>query len=237
MSDDRKYRKPLMEKKRRARINESLDSLKQILLECDPHSVSKKSAKLEKADILEMTVSYLQNLKKPPVQQSYYQPATTYGYYPAQNRYCAQSFSSKNGNGGHVYYGDLHLIEPKPGLCFKIHTPDQPRLYPNPRKSQYPTLFQSCTEWLEKDRNCLGLRTQNSEILVLHCKGVANRRRPGCYKIINRDKREEIVCQKVNKKEGCEVISTRTNLTIVVACGPIGYSAGASQGRKRKRQR
>ncbi|KAI4460569.1 basic helix-loop-helix transcription factor hes-related [Holotrichia oblita] len=72
VSESRKIRKPLMEKKRRARINDSLETLKQILLESkttikDPSSTIKKSgqrtAKLEKADILEMTVRYLQHLR------------------------------------------------------------------------------------------------------------------------------------------------------------------------------
>lgn len=65
MMDERRIRKPLMEKKRRARINESLEALKQILIECDPEIFSRtghKSAKLEKADILEMTVNYIQKV-------------------------------------------------------------------------------------------------------------------------------------------------------------------------------
>ncbi|KAK4876141.1 hypothetical protein RN001_012563 [Aquatica leii] len=64
-----KIRKPLMEKKRRARINDSLETLKQILLDSKTtlkESAQKKNgqrtAKLEKADILEMTVRYLQHL-------------------------------------------------------------------------------------------------------------------------------------------------------------------------------
>lgn len=62
----RKIRKPLMEKKRRARINDSLDTLKQILLQntvAIPTSGG-RIAKLEKADILEMTVRYVQNLHR-----------------------------------------------------------------------------------------------------------------------------------------------------------------------------
>lgn len=58
-----------MEKKRRARINDSLETLKQILLDSKTtlkESTDKKNgqrtAKLEKADILEMTVRYLQHL-------------------------------------------------------------------------------------------------------------------------------------------------------------------------------
>lgn len=66
-SEDRKVRKPLMEKKRRARINNSLEHLKKILLECDPATAMSKhgqrTSKLEKADILELTVKYLQTLK------------------------------------------------------------------------------------------------------------------------------------------------------------------------------
>lgn len=63
ISESRKIRKPIMEKKRRARINESLETLKKMLLECNPHKTDQKNVKLEKADILEMTVRYLQHLK------------------------------------------------------------------------------------------------------------------------------------------------------------------------------
>nr|CAI5824918.1 unnamed protein product [Callosobruchus analis] len=121
---------------------------------------------------------------------------------------------------------ELHAIENKPGICFKIHTPNQPNLFPNPRRPEYSSLFESCTEWLKEDKNCLGLRTQNNEILVLHCKGQRKRNRPGCYKIINRDKREEIICQKVNRQQSnCEVVNTRTNLNIVIYCPPTRVAA------------
>ncbi|KAJ3643040.1 hypothetical protein Zmor_025778 [Zophobas morio] len=70
VSETRKIRKPLMEKKRRARINDSLEALKQILLDSKAtlkESASRRSgqrtAKLEKADILEMTVRYVQHLR------------------------------------------------------------------------------------------------------------------------------------------------------------------------------
>lgn len=89
MCNDRKFRKPMMEKKRRARINESLENLKQILLECDPESVNKKNSKLEKADILEMTVKYLQSVKNKAPSPSYYKESS-YGNntnYSTMNRY------------------------------------------------------------------------------------------------------------------------------------------------------
>lgn len=59
----RKNRKPLMEKRRRARINDSLETLKDILLK-NTVAITQGSrpTKLEKADILEMTVRYLQML-------------------------------------------------------------------------------------------------------------------------------------------------------------------------------
>lgn len=63
-----------MEKKRRARINDSLEALKQMLLESATNilpTISNKNntnnqrpAKLEKADILELTVRYLQQIQQ-----------------------------------------------------------------------------------------------------------------------------------------------------------------------------
>ncbi|KAK6014663.1 Helix-loop-helix DNA-binding domain protein, partial [Ostertagia ostertagi] len=64
-SDERghakKTNKPMMEKKRRARINHCLSELKEILI-CDKHA-SAGHAKWEKADILEMTVDYIKKLR------------------------------------------------------------------------------------------------------------------------------------------------------------------------------
>lgn len=56
----RKIRKPKIEKLRRARINQSLESLKEILLR-NTISIPQGSRpfKLEKADILEMSVRYI----------------------------------------------------------------------------------------------------------------------------------------------------------------------------------
>lgn len=58
----RKSSKPLMEKRRRARINQSLNELKSLILEAMKKDTSCYS-KLEKADILEMTVRHLRNLR------------------------------------------------------------------------------------------------------------------------------------------------------------------------------
>ncbi|KRY68150.1 Enhancer of split mgamma protein [Trichinella pseudospiralis] len=58
---DRKLKKPLMEKRRRARINHCLTELKSILMAADPKADQNTAgqSKVEKADILEMTVQLL----------------------------------------------------------------------------------------------------------------------------------------------------------------------------------
>lgn len=58
---ERKSNKPIMEKKRRARINHCLNQLKALILEAD--NERSRHSKLEKADILEMTVKYLQTFR------------------------------------------------------------------------------------------------------------------------------------------------------------------------------
>ncbi|CAL9703507.1 unnamed protein product [Knipowitschia caucasica] len=57
----RKTLKPLMEKRRRARINDSLNHLKNLILPLTGRDKSRYS-KLEKADILEMTVRFLSEM-------------------------------------------------------------------------------------------------------------------------------------------------------------------------------
>merc|ERR1711892_568221 len=59
----RKVMKPLIERKRRARINACLDELKDLMvfaLQTEGESISK----LEKADVLELTVKHLRKLKR-----------------------------------------------------------------------------------------------------------------------------------------------------------------------------
>merc|ERR1712241_383708 len=59
----RKVMKPLLERKRRARINKCLDNLKDIMvnaLQAEGESITK----LEKADVLELTVRHLRKLKQ-----------------------------------------------------------------------------------------------------------------------------------------------------------------------------
>ncbi|KAG1935274.1 hairy-related 8.2 isoform X1 [Pimephales promelas] len=57
--EERKLRKPLIERKRRERINLCLDQLRETVV----GAFSLDQSKLEKADILEMTVKHLQNIQ------------------------------------------------------------------------------------------------------------------------------------------------------------------------------
>ncbi|XP_020505911.1 transcription factor HES-1-B-like [Labrus bergylta] len=63
LTESRKSSKPIMEKRRRARINESLGQLKTLIMDALKKDSSRHS-KLEKADILEMTVKHLRNLQR-----------------------------------------------------------------------------------------------------------------------------------------------------------------------------
>ncbi|KAH3780252.1 hypothetical protein DPMN_158062 [Dreissena polymorpha] len=58
----RKIKKPLIERKRRERINNCLAQLKTILLENIKQNGGTQVSKLDKADILEMTVSHLRQI-------------------------------------------------------------------------------------------------------------------------------------------------------------------------------
>nr|XP_057941136.1 transcription factor HES-2.1 [Doryrhamphus excisus] len=69
----RKTLKPLLEKRRRARINDSLSHLKSLILPLVGKDNSRYS-KLEKADILEMTVRFLRDLPASPAKD----PAESY---------------------------------------------------------------------------------------------------------------------------------------------------------------
>ncbi|XP_030634655.1 hairy-related 8.2 [Chanos chanos] len=57
--EERKLRKPLIERKRRERINNCLDQLRETVV----GAFRLDQSKLEKADILEMTVKHLQNIQ------------------------------------------------------------------------------------------------------------------------------------------------------------------------------
>jgi hairy-and-enhancer-of-split protein len=59
----RKVMKPLLERKRRARINKCLDELKDLMLFALEQESGEGMVRLEKADILEVTVRHMRKLK------------------------------------------------------------------------------------------------------------------------------------------------------------------------------
>ncbi len=82
--------KPLLERKRRARINKCLDDLKDLMvfaLQSEGESITK----LEKADVLELTVRHLQKLKRQ--QQLQANPALDIDRYQAGFSACASEVS------------------------------------------------------------------------------------------------------------------------------------------------
>ncbi|XP_019723688.1 transcription factor HES-2-like isoform X2 [Hippocampus comes] len=82
----RKTMKPLVEKRRRARINDSLNHLKELILPLTGRDKSRNS-KLEKADILEMTVRFLSDI--PPVQNKHSTDSYKEGYHACLQRVSA----------------------------------------------------------------------------------------------------------------------------------------------------
>ncbi|XP_046352092.1 transcription factor HES-1-A-like [Haliotis rufescens] len=84
----RKSNKPLMEKKRRARINNCLGQLKTLTLQALKKDSSQFS-KLEKADILELTVKHLRNLQRQQISGSMATDTSVMGKYRAGFNECA----------------------------------------------------------------------------------------------------------------------------------------------------
>merc|ERR1712083_805865 len=87
----RKVMKPLLERKRRARINKCLDDLKDLMVS-SLQSEGESITKLEKADVLELTVRHLQKLKRQNALGL--TPEATYaGRFKAGYANCAQEVS------------------------------------------------------------------------------------------------------------------------------------------------
>merc|ERR1711899_145254 len=86
----RKVMKPLLERKRRARINKCLDELKDLMvyaLQSEGESITK----LEKADVLELTVNHIRKLKRQ--QQLQANPSLDMDRYRAGFTACASEVS------------------------------------------------------------------------------------------------------------------------------------------------
>ncbi|XP_055335635.1 transcription factor HES-4-like [Paramacrobiotus metropolitanus] len=92
MSEHRRASKPIMEKRRRARINNSLSELKSLILDATRKDCSRHS-KLEKADILEMTVKHLQALQRQQMAAAVATDPTVLNKFKAGFSECASEIS------------------------------------------------------------------------------------------------------------------------------------------------
>ncbi|CAH1775309.1 unnamed protein product [Owenia fusiformis] len=99
LASDKRSNKPMMEKRRRARINASLAELKALLIDFMKTEGSRHS-KMEKADILEMTVRHLRQLQRQQYSGST-EPTQMAKFHAGYNE-CASQLSnvlSNTGNG------------------------------------------------------------------------------------------------------------------------------------------
>uniref|UniRef100_A0A8C6UP26 Transcription factor HES-5 n=1 Tax=Neogobius melanostomus TaxID=47308 RepID=A0A8C6UP26_9GOBI len=93
LSLSHKLRKPVVEKLRRERINSSIEQLKSLL--CAEFLHQQPDSKLDKADILEMTVSFLTRLLQQRKTHFMSQSHCTEQRNHREAPFCRQSSSSK----------------------------------------------------------------------------------------------------------------------------------------------
>eukprot|EP00058_Branchiostoma_floridae_P006235 XP_002591723.1 hypothetical protein BRAFLDRAFT_265744 [Branchiostoma floridae] len=119
-SEGRKSSKPIMEKRRRARINDSLNQLKTLILDALKKDSSRHS-KLEKADILEMTVKHLRNLQRQHVAAAVSTDPNVLGQYRAGFNECMTEVSSFLGSASTVET-EVHqrLLNHLAGCCHTV---------------------------------------------------------------------------------------------------------------------
>ncbi|XP_011292933.2 enhancer of split mgamma protein-like [Musca domestica] len=113
----RKIMKPMLERKRRARINKCLDELKDLMtgtLQADGENVSK----LEKADILELTVRHLQRLREKNALYVRHNDTLNMEKFWAGFQHCAAEVAQYLNKFDHQLGGDLiqHITSYAPSL-------------------------------------------------------------------------------------------------------------------------
>ncbi|XP_060092471.1 transcription factor HES-1-like [Heteronotia binoei] len=124
----RKSIKPLIEKRRRARINASLEQLRKLLQTSPEPQNSRALSRLEKAQILEMTVQQLQQYKKqgataPPSPNS---PDFAAGYRHCINTVNSFLSSADSSLDQEMKSQILQQLEQTPGLRSSIATISRP---------------------------------------------------------------------------------------------------------------
>ncbi|KAM8829457.1 hairy-related 9 [Synchiropus picturatus] len=142
-SEHRKSSKPIMEKRRRARINESLGQLKTLILDALKKDSSRHS-KLEKADILEMTVKHLRNLQRVQMSAALSPDASVLSKYRAGFNECMNEvtrfLSTSEGVNTEVRSRLLsHLSSCMGQMMYPQQAPSQPAHLAQPLHVQLPS--------------------------------------------------------------------------------------------------
>ena len=139
----RKVMKPMLERKRRARINKCLDELKELMVHALQHE-GESITKLEKADVLELTVRHLRKLKAQGA-LSLGSPAAHSERYRAGFRLCAGEITKfvTTGSAGLDLAVSARLLQ---HLSLCLHSLEAAQhsslhLYPNLQPHQSPPLF------------------------------------------------------------------------------------------------
>ncbi|KAJ6219070.1 hypothetical protein RDWZM_004882 [Blomia tropicalis] len=105
--------KPLMEKRRRARINQCLSQLKQIVVDSAGQHTQNNKCKLEKADILELTVKYVKKLHQEVSNDSHHQIGSDHSPYISGYSDCIRQMVD--------YVSDIAELGPKIGQTLQSH--------------------------------------------------------------------------------------------------------------------
>ncbi|SPP89588.1 enhancer of split mdelta protein [Drosophila guanche] len=115
----RKVTKPLLERKRRARMNLYLDELKDLIADT-MDAQGDQVSKLEKADILELTVNYLKTQQQLRLASPGSSPACS----PSSSSSCSAQVNFDKFRAGYTQaaYEVSHIFSTVPGLDLKFGT-------------------------------------------------------------------------------------------------------------------
>ncbi|ALC46749.1 HLHmdelta [Drosophila busckii] len=119
----RKVTKPLLERKRRARMNLYLDELKDLIVDTMDAQGGDQVNKLEKADILELTVNYLKAQQQQRLAQSSDSDTpTTSATTPTSPPATPLNFDKFRAGYTQAAYEVSHIFSTVPGLDLKFGT-------------------------------------------------------------------------------------------------------------------
>ncbi|KAJ8984910.1 hypothetical protein NQ317_012156 [Molorchus minor] len=93
---------------------------------------------------------------------------------------------------------ELHLIDPKPGMCFNIYQADQPIFF---------------------EQNSKILHTDSAEFQKLP--GVKNAKQRHFTSRLQRERKVPYNARKLHEEKGCEIIDVANDLYVEVYCYPL----------------